>query len=190
MKKFLLMLCSFVCVLSLLCFSACDSSDNETTVDNSQEESSSDSSTENIGDENVVIMLTSDLPEVAPGEEFTVTGTVKESRMFAAGDLVFSFDKELMSAEFVEEKVESLYSFSNEIEAGYQYSGYVASTSDLENAALFTVYCVASSDCKSGDEIKINLSCEEWLIGLDENGDEIKSIADAVVTEPLIIKVK
>ena len=110
--------------------------------------------------------------------------------MFAAGDLIFSFDKELMTAEFVEESVSSLYSFSNEIENGYQYSGYVASTADLENAVLFTVYCVASEDCKSGDEIKISLSCDEWLIGLDENGDEVKSLADLVKAEPLVIKVK
>lgn len=193
MKKLLFVLCAFLCVLLIVCFSACEASVEETTAGNTADESTSDSSTdntENTENTEVVIALSSDLTEVSPGEEFTVTATVKESRMFAAGDLIFSFDKKLMTAEFVEESVSSVYSFSNEIENGYQYSGYVASTANLENAVLFTVYCAASEDCKTGDEIKITLSCDEWLIGLDENGDELKSLADFVTAESLVIKIK
>ena len=192
MKRFLLLLCCFVCVFSLLCFSSCDSSTQETGVADGTDESISDS-TENTGNsegDEVIITLTSDLTQVSPGEEFTVTCTVKESRLFAAGDLIFSFDKKLMTAEFVEENVKSMYSFSNEIASGYQYSAYVASTADMEDAVLFTVYCTADNSCKSGDEIEITLSCDEWLIGTDEKGDDVKSIKSCVTTNSLLIKVK
>lgn len=186
MKKFLLLLCCLVCIFSLVCFSACDSATDETTVTNT-EESTSDSSTDTADS---LITLSSDLEEAAPGEEFVITCTVKESKLFAAGDLTFSFDKEQLTAEFVEENVKSMYSFSNEIAAGYQYSAYVANTIDMENTVLFTVYCVVSEDCKSGEEIKIDLSCDEWLVGLDEKGDDIKSIAADMTTNSLLIKVK
>lgn len=184
MKKVLL--CCLVCIFSLVCFVACDSAIDETTVINT-EESTSDSSTDNTDS---LITLSSDIKEVAPGEEFIITCTVKKAELFAAGDLTFSFDKKQITAEFVEENVESMYSFSNEIETGYQYSAYVANTIDLENAVLFTVYCVASEDCSAGDDIEINLSCDEWLIGLDENGDELKSIAGDISSNTLLITVK
>lgn len=189
MKRFLLLLCCCLCVFSLLCFSACDSSTEETSVTEPTDESISDNS-ENTEDDEVVVTLTSDLAEVAPGEEFVVTCTVKECQMFAAGDLIFSYDKERVTAELVEENVKDMYSFSNETESAYQYSAYVASTADIENAILFNVYCVADESCKSGDEIEITLSCDEWLIGVDETGDEVKSIKDSVTTNSLLIKVK
>lgn len=195
MKRFLLLLCCFVCVFSLLCFSSCDSSNRETGVTDETEETEetavdSTESTEQSEEAEVIITLTSDLTQVSPGEEFTVTCTVKESRLFAAGDLIFSFDKERMTAEFVEENVKSMYSFSNEVDTGYQYSAYVASTVDLSDAVLFTVYCVADESCKSGDEIEITLSCDDWLTGVDEKGNEVKSIKAYVTTNTLLIRVK
>ena len=181
MKKFLIVLCCFACIFSLLCFSACEASVEQTT------EAVADNGEENA---QVNIILSSDVTEVAAGEEFIITGTVKKSELFAAGDLTFSFDKKQMTAEFVEENEQGMYSFSNETGSGYQYSAYVASTVNLENAMLFTVYCVADESCKSGDEIEITLSCDEWLVGTDEKGDDVNSIASSVATNSLLIKVK
>ena len=190
MKKIILAFCCIVCMLSLLCFSACEAPGGETTEGSVTDGATADSSMENAENADVIITLSAEPAEVAPGEEFTITCTVKESKLFAAGDLMLSFDKEQMSAEFVEENVKSMYSFSNEVNSGYQYSAYVASTAELENALLFTVYCVADEDCKSGDEIKITLSCEDWLVGVDEKGDDVISIADSVATNSLSIKVR
>lgn len=187
MKKIISLLCCVVFALSLVCLSACDSATEETTIPVPTDEAVSDNGVENA---DVIITMAADVTEVAPGEEFIITGTVKKSELFAAGDLTFSYDKEQLTAEFVEENVQPRYSFSNEIKSGYQYSAYVASTVNLEDALLFTVYCVADESCKSGDEIEITLSCDEWLIGVDEKGDEVKSIKDNVATNSLLIKVK
>ncbi len=185
MKKFLLLLCCFACIFSLMCFSACSNSSDENISD-------STNNTENSTSENTdaVITIASDNTEVSPGEEFVISCTVKECKLFAAGDLAISFDKEKLTTEFVESTVESMYSFSNEIESGYQYSAYVASTVDMENTELFTLYCTLSEDCKSGDEIEIKLICDEWLVGTDKTGDEVKSIADEITTNSLLIKVR
>lgn len=193
MKKLLLVMCCFACITSLLCFSACEAQNEETTASAVTDETAPDNSTQNADNtENaaVVISLSSEKTEVAPGEEFIVTCTVDNAQLFAACDLLLVFDEKQVKAEVVSQDVKDLYSFGEAQKSGYMYSAYVLYTLDMKDTAIFTIECVASESCSAGDEIEIILNCEDWLIGTDESGDELENITDSVITNSLSVKVR
>lgn len=181
MKKLLSLCLIFVLVFS---FAACkDSIDEETTVE------------QNTDAETPVVSLLADVTEVSAGDTVEVSVHIGNSRYTACFD-IFVFADETLGFESSRSSAgdTNLILADNyvEDETGKYVAvrGIVASTTDvMDNSVCKITYKVADT-AVSGDKIAVTVQIPSYQLGVDETGNEVYSVTDAIIVNNLVVTVK
>lgn len=180
MKKIIAL---FLCVL--FCFSAmsCSGGTEETTA------------SENNQVNTVVprIKLVLDSAAVVAGETVDIAVNISEAPLTACFD-VFVYAPQQLTYESSDSLHSELIIASNIVESDngkyVAVRGMVATTCDLSDDSVCVIQYKVSEDVKSGDELVLTVQVPLYQIGTDENGNDVYSVSESVVTEDLTLIVE
>ena len=133
--------------------------------------------------------LFADKTTVSPGDTVTVTLHAENCKNVACFELLISASEGLTDAVGKEKDVGDFITTVSDKNGAVDLTAIIATTSTVKSLDMLTVTYKVSEDAASGDELIVEGSFRQFLVGTDESGDETADVTDLIPFESLTLTV-
>ena len=186
MKKYICAVLAALLLVGSVSLSSCSKKPAQTEETTDAEQTQTD---EVVGD-TVLAELLCDTTEIAAGDLVDVTVRMNAREKVACFQFEVVSDKDLVRVESEQLDVGGFIVMENPVGNTDTIAGYVAAVEDVEERDFYLLTYMIPEEAESGDEFVISLNCSQYLIGLDEYGDETKDLCAEAAPSEVRITVK